>query len=99
MTQSQLVQALAEKCEITKKVSKDLLTMLAETAISEVKKNGLFVVPGIGRLVRVDRKARMGRNPATGESIKIPAKKVVKFRIAKAAKDAIIPPKAKKATA
>jgi len=99
MTQSQLVQSLADKCEITKKVSKDLLTQLAETAISEVKKNGLFVVPGLGRLVRVDRKARMGRNPATGESIKIPAKKVVKFRIAKAAKDAIIPPKAKKATA
>ena len=99
MTQSQLVQSLADKSEITKKVSKDLLTQLAETAISEVKKNGLFVVPGLGRLVRVDRKARMGRNPATGESIKIPAKKVVKFRIAKAAKDAIIPPKAKKATA
>ena len=73
MTQSQLIQSLADKCEITKKVSKGLLTMLAETAISEVKKNGLFVVPGIGRLVRVDRKARMGRNPATGESIKIPA--------------------------
>lgn len=59
-----------------------------------VKKNGLFVIPGIGRL---DRKARMGRNPATGESIKIAAKKVVKFRVAKAAKDAIVPPKAKKA--
>ena len=56
----------------------------------------VFVVPGIGRLVRVDRKARMGRNPATGESIKIPAKKVVKFRVAKSAKDAIVPPKAKK---
>jgi DNA-binding protein HU-beta len=51
------------------------------------------VLPGIGRLVRVDRKARIGRNPATGESIKIPAKKVVKFRVAKAAKDAIVPPK------
>ncbi len=54
-------------------------------------------MPGIGRLVRVDRKARMGRNPATGESIKIPAKKVVKFRVAKAAKDAIVPPKKPKA--
>ena len=60
------------------------------------KKNGLFVVPGLGRLVRVERKARMGRNPATGETIKIAAKKVVKFRIAKSAKDAIVPPKVKK---
>jgi DNA-binding protein HU-beta len=89
---------LADKCQITKKVSKDLLEKLAETSISEVKKNGLFVVPGLGRLVRVDRKARMGRNPATGESIKIPAKKVVRFRIAKAAKDSIIPGKGRKAT-
>jgi DNA-binding protein HU-beta len=98
MTQSQLIQSLADKCQITKKVSKDFLEKLAETAISEVKKNGLFVVPGLGRLVRVDRKARMGRNPATGESIKIPAKKVVRFRIAKAAKDSIIPGKGRKAT-
>ena len=55
-----------------------------------------FVVPGLGRLVRVERKARMGSNPATGEAIKIAAKKVVKFRIAKSAKDAIVPPKVKK---
>jgi DNA-binding protein HU-beta len=96
MTQSQIVQTLAEKCEITKKVSQSLLGALAETAISEVKKNGVFVLPGIGRLVRVERKARMGRNPATGEAIKISAKKVVKFRIAKAAKEAIVPVKAKK---
>jgi DNA-binding protein HU-beta len=75
MTQSQVIQSLADKCEVTKKVSKDLLTKLAETAISEVKKNSLFVVPGLGRLVRVDRKARMGRNPAMGESIKIPPRK------------------------
>ena len=60
------------------------------------KKNGLFVVPGLGRLVRVERKARMGRNPATGAAIKIAAKKVVKFRISKSAKDAIVPPKIKK---
>jgi len=99
MTQSQIVQTLAEKCEITKKVAGSMMTMLAQTAISEVKKNGVFVVPGLGRLVRVDRKARMGRNPATGEAIKIPAKKAVKFRVAKAAKDAIVPPKANKAKA
>ena len=96
MTQSQIVQTLAEKCEITKKVAQGLMAALAETAINQVKKNGVFVLPGIGRLVRVDRKARMGRNPATGEAIKIPAKKAVKFRVAKAAKDAIVPPKAKK---
>jgi len=99
MTQSELIQSLADKCEITKNISKALLAKLAETAINEVKKNGMFVVPGLGRLVRVDRKARVGRNPATGESIKIPAKKVVKFRIAKAAKDAIVPAKGKKAVA
>jgi len=96
MTQSQIVQSLAEKCEITKKVAQSMLETLAETAISEVKKNGMFVLPGIGRLVRVERKARMGRNPSTGEQIKIGAKKVVKFRIAKAAKEAIVPAKAKK---
>jgi DNA-binding protein HU-beta len=78
-------------------VSKGLLAALASTAITEVKKNGLFVLPGLGRLVRVDRKARMGRNPATGEAIKIAAKKVVKFRVAKAAREAIVPAKVKKA--
>jgi DNA-binding protein HU-beta len=99
MTQTQLVQSLADSCEVTKKVAKGLMDALAQTAVTEVKKNGLFVLPGIGRLVRVDRKARMGRNPATGATIKIAAKKVVKFRVAKAAKDAIVPPKAKKAKA
>jgi DNA-binding protein HU-beta len=97
MTQTQIVQTLADKCEVTKKVAKTLLDALAQTAVTEVKKNGLFVLPGIGRLVRVDRKARMGRNPATGQAIKIAAKKVVKFRVAKAAKDAIVPPKKAKA--
>jgi DNA-binding protein HU-beta len=76
-------------------VARTLLDTLGAEAIKEVKKTGVFVVPGLGRLVRVDRKARMGRNPATGEAIKIPAKKVVKFRVAKAAKDAIVPPKKK----
>ena len=99
MTQTQIVQTLADKCEVNKKVAKNLLDILAQTAVAEVKKNGVFVVPGIGRLVRVDRKARMGRNPATGAAIKIAAKKVVKFRVAKAAKDAIVPPKATKAKA
>ncbi len=97
MTQTQIVQALADKCEIPKKTAKAMMDRLGQTAISEVKKNGVFVLPGIGRLVKQDRKARMGRNPATGETIKIAAKKVVKFRVAKAAKDAIVPPKKTKA--
>jgi len=95
LTQTQLVKALSAHGQVTNKVAKDILEGLAATAISEVKKNGVFVLPGIGRLVRVDRKARLGRNPATGETIKIPAKKVVKFRVAKAAKDSIVPPKKK----
>jgi len=93
MTQTQMVKSLAAACEVPNKTAKKFLETLSGMAVSEVKKNGMFVLPGIGRLVRVERKARMGRNPATGEAIKIPAKKVVKFRVAKAAKDAIVPPK------
>jgi DNA-binding protein HU-beta len=95
MTQTQLVRSLAEAGEVPNKTARALLDHLSSLAIAEVKKNGVFVIPGLGRLVRVDRKARMGRNPATGEAIKIPAKKVVKFRVAKAAKDSIVPPKKK----
>ena len=90
MTQSQIIQKLADECQMTKKTTRAIMENLAQTAIREVKKNGVFVLPGIGRLVRVERKARKGRNPATGEPIKIPAKKVVKFRVAQGAKDAII---------
>jgi len=93
MTQAQLVKKLAEACGVTNKVAKGLLETYAATAVAETKKTGVFVLPGIGKLVRVERKARMGRNPATGEAIKIPAKKVVKFRVAKAVKDAIVPKK------
>jgi DNA-binding protein HU-beta len=78
---------------VNNKVARQMLECLSGVAVGEVKKNGVFVLPGLGRLVRVERKARTGRNPATGEAIKIPAKKVVKFRVAKAAKDAIVPPK------
>jgi len=95
LTQTQLIKTVAETCQVTNKVARQVLESLRHTAIKEVKKNGVFVLPGIGRLVRQDRKARTGRNPATGETIKIPAKKVVKFRVAKAAKDAIVPPKKK----
>jgi DNA-binding protein HU-beta len=97
MTQTQLVRSIAEATEVNNKVARAFLDTLSTMAIAEVKKNGVFVLPGIGRLVRVDRKARTGRNPATGETIKIPAKKVVKFRVAKAAKDSIVPPKKPKA--
>ena len=91
MTQTQLVRHLAEKCGVNNKVARGFLDELAKVAIGETKKNGVFVLPGIGRLVKANRKARMGRNPATGEPIKIAAKTVVKFRVAKAAKDAIAP--------
>ena len=87
LTQSQIVAKLAEGNQLPKKQAKSFLDSLAALAYKEAK-NG-FTIPGLGKLVLVQRKARIGRNPATGEQIKIPAKKVVKFRVAKAAKDAI----------
>ena len=96
MTQTQVVRTLAERCGTNNKVARSFLDELAKLALSETKKNGVFVLPGVGRLVKANRKARMGRNPATGEAIKIPAKTVVKFRVAKAAKDAIAPGAKKK---
>src|SRR5215467_12200539 len=97
MTQSQIMKELANATGRSTKAAKQFVATFADMAVRETKKNGMFVIPGIGRLVRVDRKARMGRNPATGEAIKIPAKKVVKFRIAKVAKEAILPLKTNKA--
>jgi DNA-binding protein HU-beta len=93
LTKTALTRQLAEKLELTNKQSAAFLDLLAETAIKETKKNGVFVIPGIGRLVKAERKARIGRNPQTGAAIKIKAKTVVKFRVAKAAKDVIAPPK------
>lgn len=90
MTKSQIVGALSEKTGLKKSDVGNLLEKMTELAYSEVKKNGEFVVPGVGKLVKVHRKERMGRNPATGESIKIPAKTVVKFRVTKAAKEAVL---------
>jgi len=89
-------QVASMKAKSGQAAQKRMLDSLATMAIQEVKKSGVFVIPGLGRLVRVDRKARMGRNPATGEAIGIPAKKVVKFRVAKAVKNAIVPAKGKK---
>jgi DNA-binding protein HU-beta len=95
LTKTALTKLLAEKLELTNKQTSAFLELLAETAVKETKKNGLFVIPGIGRLVKTQRKARIGRNPQTGESIKIKAKTVVKFRVAKAVKDVIAPAKKK----
>jgi DNA-binding protein HU-beta len=93
LTKTQLVRHLAEKTELPNKTVTAFLEELADVAVKETKKNGVFVVPGLGRLVKAHRKARVGRNPQTGEPIQIKAKTVVKFRVAKAAKDAIAPKK------
>jgi DNA-binding protein HU-beta len=93
MTKAQLVSVVAEKGSITKAAANTILDVIAGTAIAETKKNGQFVFPGLGKAVKSQRKARMGRNPQTGAAIKIPAKTVVKFRVAKAFKDAVVPPK------
>lgn len=90
MTKSQTLQALSEATEMSKKDVAAFMDELASLAYGEVKKNGEFTLPGFGKLVKKHRAARMGRNPATGEQIKIAAKTVVKFRVAKAAKDAIL---------
>ena len=90
MTKTQTVAALAETSGLAKAQVESLLDQLATLAYKEAV-NG-FVVPGLGKLVLVQRQARMGRNPATGESIQIPAKTVVKFRLAKVCKDSVIKP-------
>jgi DNA-binding protein HU-beta len=87
LTKAQVIATLAEKTDLSKKQIIDVMNAQMELAYSEAK-NG-YTLPGIGKLVVVNRKARMGRNPATGETISIPAKRVLKFRVAKAAKDAI----------
>ena len=88
LTKSQTMTKLAETTGLTKKQIVGVVDALIELAYKQAK--NAFTIPGLGKLVLVNRKARMGRNPATGQQIKIPAKKVVKFRIAKAAKDAIL---------
>jgi len=93
MTKAQIVGELADKLEMTKKDVNGFIETLTELACKETKKQGSFTLPGIGKLVLQKRKARMGRNPQTGEEIKIKAKTVVKFRVAKACKDTIVPPK------
>lgn len=89
MTRADMVAHLAERTGVAKAQTSQLLDELAQLAYVEAR-NG-FVIPGIGKLVLVERSARTGRNPATGETIQIPAKTVVKFRVAKACKDALLP--------
>jgi len=90
LTKSQLFNVLSEKTEMSKKDVATFMDALAALAYKEVKSSGEFTVPGLGKLVKKHRAARDGRNPATGATIKIPAKTVLKFRVAKAAKDAVL---------
>jgi DNA-binding protein HU-beta len=96
MTKNQVIKHVADKTGATKKDVAGIADALIELAIQQAKKTGIFVLPGLGRLKKVQRKARMGRNPATGAEIKIPAKTTAKFYLAKAVKDAIAPPKVKR---
>ena len=89
LTQTQIIAALSETSGLKKTEVKGLMDSLATMAVSEVKKNGEFTVPGFGKLKKTNRKAREGRNPATGAVIKIPAKTTVKFSLGKAMKDSI----------
>jgi len=93
MTKSQLAAHLAEKFGMSKKAANEVLDELAQVAVTQTKKAGAFTISGIGKLVKAKRNARKGRNPKTGAEIKIPAKTVVKFRVAKACKESIVPPK------
>jgi DNA-binding protein HU-beta len=90
MTKSEVLTTLAEKLGKSRKEVSEMLDAVVTLAYEEAKKSGEFTIPGLGKLLKKHREARMGRNPATGEQIKIPAKTVVKFRVAKAAKDSIL---------
>lgn len=90
LTKSQFMAALGEEFDISKKEAVEMYEKLVSMIQNEVRTKGELMLPGLGKLVKQDRKARMGRNPATGEQIHIPAKTVVKFRVNKAAKEAIL---------
>lgn len=90
LTKGQLVSHFADKFDLTKKVAGEIVDEMALVAVTETKKKGAFVLPGIGKTALVRRKARKGRNPATGEPIKIAAKTVIKIKPAKAFKDAVL---------
>jgi DNA-binding protein HU-beta len=93
MTQSEVINHFAEKTGLKRAQVKEFFEELANLASTEVKSNGEFALPGFGKLVRSERKAREGRNPATGETIQIPSKTTLKFRVGKGMKDSILPPK------
>lgn len=93
MTQSEVLNHFAEKFDMKRTQVKEVFDELATLAGSEVKKNGEFVLPGFGKLVLSERKAREGRNPQTGETIQIPAKTTLKFRVSKGMKDTVVPKK------
>lgn len=95
LTKSQIAAHFAEKYQISRRQAVEMLDELASLAYTETKKKGEFTIPGVGKLVKKQTKARKGRNPQTGAEIKIPAKTVLKFRVAKAAKDSILPAKKK----
>ena len=95
MSQTEVMNHFAEKLGIKRSQAKEIFTELADLATTQVKRNGEFVLPGFGKLVLAKRKAREGRNPQTGETIQIPAKTTVKFRIGKAMKDTVVPSKKK----
>ena len=94
MTKTQVIRTMAEQMEVPPKQIVAFFDLLIETATTQTRKNGEFTIPGLGKLVKAQRGARIGRNPATGEAIKIKAKTTVKFRLAKSAKDAVVPPRA-----
>jgi DNA-binding protein HU-beta len=88
MTKAKIAATLADKLDVSKRQASTFMEEFAKLAYKEAKNT--FTIPGIGKLVLKNRKARMGRNPQTGKPIKIPARRVVRFRVAKAAKDAIL---------
>lgn len=90
MTQTAIVSSIADKTGLKKSEVKTVFDALTELATTEVKKNGEFTIPGFGKLKKTNRKAREGRNPATGAIIKIPAKTTVKFSVGKAMKDSVL---------
>jgi DNA-binding protein HU-beta len=91
MTQSEVVNYFAEKTGMKRGQVKEFFEELSNLATREVRTNGEFVLPGFGKLVKSERKAREGRNPATGETIQIPAKTTLKFRVGKSMKDTVLP--------
>lgn len=95
MTKAEVVKHFAEKFELPKTTTVAFLDELVALSVAQAKKVGAFTIPGLGKVSLIKRKARTGRNPATGESIKIPAKTVVKMRLAKAFQDQVVPPKKK----